>query len=109
MSPLEAAIQLFTDDITVYAPGTSAAPPPGTLGYYRLRGLVIARAYLIRAQTLGIENDVGACERLYRAGTMHFGTAAVPPEAAIPVEVLSPADQAKVADALATGNLGVVP
>jgi hypothetical protein len=105
MSPLETAIQTTEEQIAAFMPGTSSAPEAGSAGYFQLRALVIAHAFLHRVLALGLHGDVAACERLYRAGTVHFHKA-VPPSAEVVVkETLTPAQQAAVASAIATGNL----
>lgn len=105
MSPLESATEQLYAQIAAYAPGTGKAPAVGTADYYVLRALVIGHAYLLRIDALKIEADVAACERLYRAGTVHFSKAAVPEAQAVVKEVLTPEQEAAVASAIASGNL----
>ena len=72
MTPLESAITEVWSEIEALGVGTPSAPAADTAGFYRLRALAVAHAYLLRLQSLGIENDAAACERIYRAGAKHF-------------------------------------
>lgn len=105
MSPLAAAIQELSEEIAHYNPGTSRAPSPGTADYYKLRALALGLSYLARVQDLGVENDVAAVERIYRAGATHFHRAGVPDAVVVEKETLTPEQQKQVAEAIASGNL----
>lgn len=87
-TPLEGAIATMQAEIDGYNLGTPQQPLAGSLDYYRLRALLVGHAMLLRIQALGIEGDVAGTERLYRAGTIHFGIAAVPPAPAIAKETV---------------------
>lgn len=87
-TPLESALVEVQAEIDTYNIGTPQQPLPGSFDYFMLRSLLTGQALLLRLQTLGIEADVAASERLYRRGTMHFGAAEVPPEVVVPVEKL---------------------
>ena len=72
MTPLESAIAEVWGEIEALGVGTPSAPAAGSADFYRLRALAVAHAYLNRLQTLGVEQDAAACERIYRAGALHF-------------------------------------
>lgn len=105
MTPLETAIARARERVEAFNPGTSLAPTAGSADYFELRVQVLGHSYLLRVQELGIADDLAACERLYRAGTVHFGKAAVPPADAAPQEALTPEQEAAVAAAISSGNL----
>ena len=105
MSGVDTALAEIVEEIGAFGPGTSRAPATGTAEFFRLRALVIGHAYLLRVKALGLENDPASSERLYRAAAGQFSKTIVPPAPEVPVEVMTEAQKAQVAEAISSGNL----
>jgi hypothetical protein len=74
MSPVEAAIAAFQEQIDSFATAASQVGFAGSSGYFQQRAYVLGQAYLLRVQSLGVEGDVSATERLYKTGTVLLST-----------------------------------
>lgn len=75
-TPLESAIAELQQQIDSFTPALGQKDFPGSSGYFQQRALVLGRAYLSRIQTLGVDGDVAATERLYKAGTIQLSQTA---------------------------------
>lgn len=106
---LDKAAEDFAAMLAEFRPGTSLAPAPGSTGHFEMRAYALGYAFLTRCVALGIESDLAAVERLYRAGSAYFGKAVVPEEVTVQKEVLTPEQQVAVDAAIASGNLATSP
>lgn len=99
----------FAAKLTEFAPGTAMAPAPGSSAHFETRAVALGYIFLRRCIDLGIESDLAAVERLYRAGAAFFGKAIVPEEAPVVKEELTPEQAATVLAAITSGNLAAPP
>ena len=88
MSSLSNAIDALQEEIDGFNQGTSNQPKDNSTEWFLLRAKVVGHNYLRRIEQLGIENDAGACERIYKTGAKLFKTVEVPPAESILVEKL---------------------
>lgn len=67
MTNLDTAISQLQEESDAYTQGSKVQPRDGTTEWYVLRAITIGLGYLKRAKQLGLEDDVPAADRLYRA------------------------------------------